>query len=384
MSMKETAIMNENWTVLTSLFPKHWRSLADHTGAVERLRGFDSIDGLMRTLLIHLAEGYSLRETSVRAKQCGFAAVSDVALLKRLRMSEPWFKALCQKLFQEQKLAFPVSKHGIKMRAVDATLVKEPGKTGSQWRIHYSMSLPEIECDHFQLTSAEGEGHGESLKRYPISKNDCIIGDRGLCTSQGLNYIEKQGGYSLIRVNTSTLSFYQMEGHAQFDLLSHLRTLAGAGIPGEWYVKVKVKEKAEKYITGRLCAVKKSEEAIRATLEKIQRKAKKNAAEVKPETLEFAKYVIVFTTLPGELYLIDEVLEWYRARWQIELVFKRLKSIAGLGHLPKRCDESSRAWLYGKLFVSLITEKLIRYSSDISPWGYGIGGRALSAQKQVA
>ena len=57
-------------------------------------------------------------------------------------------------------------------------------------------------------------------------------------------------------------------------------------------------------------------------------------------------------------------------RWQIELVFKRLKSLAQLGHVPKHDDRSSRAWLYGKLLVALLAQKLIRIGRDISPSGY--------------
>jgi hypothetical protein len=65
----------------------------------------------------------------------------------------------------------------------------------------------------------------------------------------------------------------------------------------------------------------------------------------------------------------SEVLRWYRLRWQIELVFKRFKQIAQLGHLPKYDDESAKAWLYGKIFTALITEKLISCARSISPWG---------------
>jgi hypothetical protein len=64
------------------------------------------------------------------------------------------------------------------------------------------------------------------------------------------------------------------------------------------------------------------------------------------------------------------VLEWYRSRWQIELVFKRLKSLAGLGHLHKYDAASARAWLYGKLLIALLCQKLARLGRDISPWGY--------------
>jgi hypothetical protein len=33
-------------------------------------------------------------------------------------------------------------------------------------------------------------------------------------------------------------------------------------------------------------------------------------------------------------------------------------------------SESAKAWLYGKLFVALLTEKLIHHARAVSPWGY--------------
>ena len=54
------------------------------------------------------------------------------------------------------------------------------------------------------------------------------------------------------------------------------------------------------------------------------------------------------------------------------MIFKRLKSLAELGHLPKRDPDSSQAWLYGKLFTGLLAEKLVRYGETVSPWGYNL------------
>jgi hypothetical protein len=45
------------------------------------------------------------------------------------------------------------------------------------------------------------------------------------------------------------------------------------------------------------------------------------------------------------------------------------------GHVPKHDDRSSRAWLYGKLLVTLLTQKLIRIGRDISPSGYSLSER---------
>jgi hypothetical protein len=94
-------IAKENWKVLASLFPAGWQQMAWRSGAVERLRGFPSADVLLRMLLLHVARGYSLRETVVRAKLANWADISDVALLKRLRKSEQWLRFLCIELLRE-------------------------------------------------------------------------------------------------------------------------------------------------------------------------------------------------------------------------------------------------------------------------------------------
>ncbi len=80
---------DEDWDVLTGLFPPGWQQETLRTGALERLRGFSSPDMLLRTLLLHVGNGFSLRETALRAKLADWADVSDVSLLKRLRNSEP-------------------------------------------------------------------------------------------------------------------------------------------------------------------------------------------------------------------------------------------------------------------------------------------------------
>src|SRR5450755_3169963 len=94
----------ENWKVLASLLPTGWQQMAWQSGAVDRLRGFPSTDVLLRVLLLHVARGYSLRETVVRSKLANWTDISDVALLKRLRNSEEWLRSLCIVLFRENRL----------------------------------------------------------------------------------------------------------------------------------------------------------------------------------------------------------------------------------------------------------------------------------------
>ena len=68
----------------------------------------------------------------------------------------------------------------------------------------------------------------------------------------------------------------------------------------------------------------------------------------------------------------------YRRRWQIELAFKRLKSLLQLGHLKKVDKEGAKAWLQGKLLVACLIETLILTAERFSPWGYRTGERGLA------
>lgn len=358
--------MDEDWQVLMSMFPKDWVEQASAAGAIKGLRKDKAAENYLRTLMIHVGCGYSLRETSARAKLANLADLSDVALIKRLRKAKDWLHSLCISLFEEQGIAlkktcdFPI-------RLFDATNVSEPGKTGSVWRIHYSVQLPSLACDFLKITATKGKGTGESFFQYSIKKGDYIIADRGYSTASGIHHVVSKQAFVTVRVNTSSLPILDSKGR-QFPLLEKVMSNKKPGIVKSWNVLIPSRSGAT--VRGRLCVIRKTEEAIKLALEKVEKEAKRKSRSTKAETLEFAKYIIVFSNYPQDIFSEVEILEWYRIRWQVELVFKRFKSIAQLGHLPKHNDDSSKAWLYGKLFVSLLTLKLINYASSISPWGY--------------
>jgi Transposase DDE domain len=353
----------ENWQTLLWLFPSQWRERAAESGAIERLRGFSSAEALLRTLLLHIANGLSLRETAVQAKLAHLANVSDVALLKRLRNSEEWLRKLCVDLLGEAGVIATTS-NSQRLRIVDGTVVKEPGKTGSQWRILYSLQLPGLDCDFFDISATQGEGTGESFRRVPIERQDLVLGDAGYWSAAGIEFVQSRGADVLVRVNPQTFVAYTPQGH-RMGLLTRLRRIRKPGQIGDWKVVLRGDNAS---IEGRVCAVRKSENAVQRAQRRLYRRASKKQHVLKPETLEYAQYVIVFTTLEAEP--AEQVLECYRLRWQIELVFKRMKTLTQLGHLPKHDDRSARAWLYGKLLIALLTQKLIRVGRDISPWGY--------------
>jgi hypothetical protein len=141
--MRDQIGLGEDWDLLKRFFPSDWEQLARTTQALKGLRQDKSADHLLRTVMLHVGCGYSLRETAVRARESGLADLSDVALLKRLRKCEHWLYALAVGFWQQRGLAqLSVGKRVV--RLIDATTVKEPGKTGSLWRIHYSLQVPSV------------------------------------------------------------------------------------------------------------------------------------------------------------------------------------------------------------------------------------------------
>jgi hypothetical protein len=355
----------DDWQVLLGLFPVEWRQLGRSSGAVRRLRGFPSLDALLRILLLHVGCGWSLRETAVQAKLAGLAEVSDVTLLNRLRDAEPWLRELCVQLWKENGIELQPSVLGRSVRLLDATVVREPGKTGSQWRIHYGLRLPTLECDHFDLTSTHGDGVAERLGRFRFHPGELVLADAGYCHPAGIATVVAAGAELCVRLNPRGLSLRE-DGDRPFVLLDRLSSLQQAGDLGDWPVSV---HSGQLRIAGRICAIRKSQAAIVRAQRRLDRK-RQRGQKVVPDTRKYAEYVLVFTSLDASEASPEQVLEAYRLRWQVELTFKRLKSIAQIGHVPKRDEQSSRAWLYGKLLVALLSEKLVRVGKTVSPWGF--------------
>lgn len=351
------------WGIITHLLPPQWEQTARTTGALQRSRNIRDASTLLLLILLHAAAGLSLRQAAARAQRTGLASISDVGLLKRMRSSGQWLHTLAVGMFASSPFRRRLGDVAAtrRLRVVDATTVTEPGSTGTDWRIHYVLLLPSLECDFFEVTGPSG---GETYRRFPVSAGDVILGDRGYCHREGVAHVVDAGGDVVVRLNSTNFPLLAQNG-GRLDLLPLLRTLP-AHEPREWPV---VFEASGKRYSARLCAVRKSSTAAEKSKAQIRRAAAKKQRQARPETLELAEYIFVLTTLAPQTRTGD-VLELYRARWQIELAFKRLKSLLGAGHVPKYDPDSARAWIYAKLLAVLLIERLSQEARFFSPWGF--------------
>jgi hypothetical protein len=360
-------ILAEEWSVIARFLPEGWRELARSTGALQRARQVPSADVLLRLAFLYAASGLSLKQAAARSTTAGLARLSSVALMKRMRSMGPWLRALAESVFAEsgRMPALEVVPPGRRLRVVDATHVRVSGSRGTDWRLHYVLRLPTLTCDYAEVTDSSG---GETYTRVPVEAGDIILADRGYCHREGVAHVLAHGGDVVVRLNATNFPLLDEAG-SPFDFLATLRSLKDH-VPEAWPVRFRAKDGEH---NARLCAVRKGAGAAQSGRQRLLRAAQKKGKTLREETLELAGYVFILVTSGLDGLTAEQVLELYRARWQVELGFKRLKSLFDAGSAPNRDPEAVRSWIYAKLLAVALIERLGEESRLFSPWGFPLG-----------
>jgi hypothetical protein len=366
--MNTQAFLEYEWPYLLSFLPsaEELERTAREWGALRRRRGVASAEALLRLALAYGFCGFSLRRTAAWAQAAQVADISDVALLKRLRKAADWLGFLVGNKLAERAATLRKASEPIHLRIVDATSISRHGSRGTDWRVHLDFDLDRLSIGDVEVTDAKG---AESLTRFEWRAQDLVIADRGYVNRRGLESVVAAGAHFLVRLNWRNLPLLDAEG-ARFDLLPALRSLPDAAAC-EFAVRI-----AHDRTSGlsaspyRLVAVRKSEAAAERSRRHRMRVASKKGHNMDPRTLEAAGYVFVLTSAPAKMLSTEHVLDLYRFRWQIELAFKRMKSLLHLGDLPVKDPALARSVLYAKLLAALILEDLTDRFLAFSPWGY--------------
>ncbi len=210
----------------------------------------------------------------------------------------------------------------------------------------------------------------ESALRFPIRKGDIILADRHYGKAKAFDYVVGAGGDFVMRLKHKAVNYFDKDGQ-KIDLLTLLRPLAAGEV-----LYVTLYYRSGKKVDAplkplRICAVRKSPEQAERAKRKTRRQMRApHKKPLDPTTVEMSEYFVLGTSLKADTFSAERILELYRLRWQVELAFKRLKSIMQLGQLPKTDPESCRAWLYGKMLYALLCYAIVDKGRSFSPWGY--------------
>ncbi len=339
--------------------------LAVESKAIQRRR--EVVDGaaLLRIALARGPGGLSLRQTAAWASMQGIAEISNPGVKYRLDQATEFLALLVERLLAAKVSGADLRWPGRTLRLADGTCVSKPGSTGTDWRVHGVFDLGRGGFSHLELTDQHG---AEALERGAPHPGEIRIGDRNYARAPVLRRFRAQSHGSadfIVRLGWNALQLTNPAGKP-FDLIGYLQCLPPDPSPHEVNLRVSA-GRDEPPLPVRLVVQRKTPEAAEATRTSLRRTAARKGKVLDPRSLMAADFMILATSLPKSGYSAKAVLAAYRLRWQIELAFKRLKSLLHIDRLPTRTERGSRSWLYAHLILALLCDDLSQDFLESSP-----------------
>lgn len=342
-------------------------ALARQTRAIERRRKIGDGATLLRVALARGPGGLSLSETAAWAAMLGMARLSDPAVKFRLDKAVDFLDAIVACLLAGRTAGPAVHWPGRVLRVADGTHANQPASQGTDWRIHGVYDLGRGGSAHLALTDnhvAESIAHGAPLA------GEIRICDRNYARAGKLRGFRAQSGDTadfIVRMSWRAFRLTRPDG-AAFDLITHLKALPQDHAPHEVMVQAAA-EPGEAPLPLRLIIMRRPPDATEATRRRLRRQAPRKQKKLDARSLLAAGFMILATSLPSEGYPAEAVLAAYRLRWQIELAFKRLKSLLHIDRLPTHTPAASRSWLLAHLILALLCDDLSQDVLEFSPSG---------------
>lgn len=356
--MQIASLLSSHWPSLLSALPASLdlTALARSKRAIIRSRRVCDGETLLRLALWYGPCGMSLRSTAALATGTETATLSDVALLKRLAGAADWLEAVVAAVLAERQAESVACERPLVL--IDATVIRQPGSNGTDWRLH-SRYDPSAGFTGFELTDRHG---GEALGRHAIGPGEIVLADRGYAHAKGLLHVLGCGADFIVRTGWNSLALRDDEGQ-RLDLFARLEGLQ-PGQTTDLLANVAIKDRM---LPIRLVVLAKDEATVQAELRRVKRKAQKNQRVGDPRSQLGARYMMIVTSLDTETHPAAKVLALYRLRWQIELAFKRLKSLLHFDRLPAKNKDLARAWLNAYLILALLIDDITQQALDSPP-----------------
>jgi hypothetical protein len=363
-SPSPVSLVDTGWAEVQGELPANLEALARQHGALLRKRELPSAEALLRIALAYAVLDLSLRGVASWMPLQGLPAISDVAVLGRLRQADGFLEAVLLSLLQPLTPASPGGELPLRVVLADATALSVPGSPGTDYRIHVGYDPANACIDQVRLTD---EHSGETLQHFQLRPGELWVADRCYGRAKTLLFARDQGAHLLVRFTPSHLHLYDAQQNV-IPVLDWAEQALSSATPGTVAQRTAfVQSAGQPALPVRLLAVRKTEAATERELKRIRRRASRKGQQVRPETLRAAAYVLLLSTVREEQASGCVLAELYRVRWQVELLFKRLKSLLSLDALRAHDPALVRTYLWAKLIAAVLIERWSRRARAFPP-----------------
>ena len=347
------------WKTIASFLPSDYEALATEHQQVETKFGNAKIrdaDTLLRFIFLHVGADLPLRQTVAIMAETGSPSLSPMRLHKKMARAAPYLRALVERMVSWPAEGAPEHWGGYVFSAVDASVVCGPGATGVDARIHTKLRVADVSLTAVEVTDETG---GETFRRFDWEPGELAVGDRAYFSPIGIHHVLAAGADVLVRYRLDSVELQDADGQPinVLDAVSHL----AVGETLDIDVAAKLSDRSA---PGRLIAYRLPDDAVERARERLRRE---RGAVLSAQVFEAAKYVLLFTTVPYRRLDTERCLDGYRLRWQIELQFKRWKSLCGFDLLPNMRDDTTLAWLYAKVLLGALLDRMASIPTEFSP-----------------
>jgi hypothetical protein len=332
----------EEWQrQLSERLPSDWQEQAINKKAWQRTRKLAHVQDLLRGLLVYVACGYSFRQLGIWATLVGLGSLSERAWRKRVQRAGDWIAWLMGALIGTQQAPAWLGQTVGRVLLIDGTRLGVPAGTGDDARLHSAYDLRAGRLVHVEVTDRHS---AEGLHHFNLCAADITVTDTGYqvgaCVQQG----QAHGAFGVHRVSDHQVRFEREDGKKIN--LKRLVKHQGYGTVTQRKVWVWDPKHQQRIQVRLVIETLPRKQAMQARERKRKRIRLKHGPKHSMASAWWSGVLLLATTLPEAQWSAQEVVKLYRARWQIELLFKRLKQGLQLHLLPVKLWERARVYVH--------------------------------------
>jgi len=357
--------------VLQQLFGEIAQSVADRCGVIQRKRKFTSVS-LAQTFVLGFMLNPKARDEDLAqmAAQCGVdvtpQAIEQRHTWRMVKFLEELFQAATKLVVGSDRSLAPILERFPRVDILDSSTITLPesmqerfagcggsyGAGAAAMKLQTELDLRSGAIDHIEVEPGRSTDGATSRQHVRRGAGSLRIADLGYFSVGVFAEMVAEGEYFLSRLQFGTQILE--ENGEKVDLLPWLAGHAGP------FVNEHILLGKERRLACRMIAWRVPPEQSQQRRQKLRKELfDKHGKAPTTERLAWCDWTMLVTNVPESLLTPAEAVILHRARWQVELLFKRWKSQGLVAELSGSTEVRQMVRVWSRLIAALVQHWLV-------------------------